>query len=295
MSAVKTPAVGYEARLLTPTDHFLNLRGVTFHYLEWGDVANPPLILLHGGSAHAHWWDHIASVLARDFRVLAVDLRGHGDSSWVNSAPDYQIENYVADLAEFVSLLALPAFVLIGHSLGGFIAMSYASTHPVLLRALVIVDIGPRIGGSRFMRLLRHVPPPVYADETDLYARFRLLPEQTYAAPDLFRHIAWHSVRQQEDGNLTLKFDRATLGREPHDLRARLPDIHCPTLFLRGGESHNLSPETLAEMVHLCPHARGVEIVRAGHHIFLDTPEEFLVEVRSFLLGEIRSRDLCKT
>ncbi len=285
MSAVKTPAVGHEACLFTPTDHFLNLRGVTLHYLEWGDVANSPLILLHGGSAHAHWWDHIASVLACDFHVLAVDLRGHGDSSWVNSAPAYQIENYVADLAEFVSLLALPTFVLIGHSLGGFVAMTYASMQSSHVRALVVVDIGPRIGGNRFMRLLRRMPSPMYTDEDDVYARFRLLPEQTYAAPDLFRHIAWNSVRQQEDGNLTLKFDRATLGREPRELWAQLPDIHCPTLFLRGGESHNLSTETLAEMVRLCPQARGVEIAGAGHHIFLDTPEEFLVEVRSFLLG----------
>jgi pimeloyl-ACP methyl ester carboxylesterase len=56
-------------------------------------------------------------------------------------------------------------------------------------------------------------------------------------------------------------------------------------LFLRGSESHSLSTETLAEMVRLCPRARGAEIAGAGHHIFLDTPEAFLIEVRSFLSG----------
>lgn len=265
----------------TSSNHFISVRGLILHYRAWGDVATPPLILLHGGSAHAHWWDHIAPVLAHDFYVLALDLRGHGDSSWVHGEPAYQVEDYVADLAAFVSLLALPSFVLIGHSLGGFVAMSYASAHSQRVRALVVVDIGPRIGGSRFMRLLRQIPSSIYADEADLYARFRLLPEQTYATTDLFRHIAWNGVRRQEDGTLTLKFDRATLGRGPRDLWAQLPHLHCPTLVLRGSESHNLSTTTLAEMVRLCPHARGVEITGAGHHIFLDKPEEFLLAVRS--------------
>jgi len=285
MSTRKTPTSVRNPRLLTPTAHFLNLRGPTLHYLEWGESANPPLILLHGGSAHAHWWDHIAAMLAHDFHVLALDFRGHGDSSWLNSAAAYQVEEYVADLVEFASLLALPSFVLIGHSLGGFVAMSYASMHSSHLRALVVVDIGLRIGGNRFMRLLRRMPSPVYADEAELYARFRLLPEETSATPDLLRHIAWHSVRQQKDGSFTLKFDRASLSREPCDLRTRLPHIHCPTLFLRGSESHNLSTETFTEMIRLCPHARGIEIPDAGHHIFLDSPEQFLIEVRSFLLG----------
>lgn len=271
--------------MVTPTDHFLNVRGVTLHYLAWGEVTNPPLILLHGGSAHAHWWDHIAAVLAQDFYVLALDFRGHGDSSWANGTPAYQVEEYVADVVEFVSLLALPAFVLIGHSLGGFVALSYASTHSQQLQALVIVDIGPRIGGSRFMRLLRQMPSPVFVNEADLYERFRLLPEQTYAPTELFRHVARHSVRQHKDGTWGLKFDRTTLGREPRDLWAQLPHFHCPTLVLRGEESHTLSTTTFSEMIHLSPYVRGVEIPGAGHHVFLDQPEEFLTVVQGFIRG----------
>jgi len=283
MNAEETTEAVREPYPLTSTDHSLDLGEVTLHYLEWGDRAKPPLILLHGGSAHARWWDHIALVLAHDFRVLALDLRGHGDSSWVGGESAYQIEDYVADLSEFVSRLALPAFVLVGHSLGGFIAMSYASIYPAHVRALVVIDIGPRIGGSRFMRLLRRMPSPVYADEADVYARFRLLPQETSATPALLHHVAWHSVRQQRDGCFALKFDRATLGREPRDLRAQLPSIHCPTLIFRGSESHNLSTEALAGIVRLCPQARGREIAGAGHHVFLDNPEEFLTAVQNFV------------
>jgi pimeloyl-ACP methyl ester carboxylesterase len=85
---------------------------VQLHYLEWGDSTNPPLILLHGGSAHAHWWDHIASALGQDYRVLALDFRGHGDSSWVHP-PAYEIEDYVADVAAFVAALKLTSFILL--------------------------------------------------------------------------------------------------------------------------------------------------------------------------------------
>jgi pimeloyl-ACP methyl ester carboxylesterase len=268
-----------------PKDMFLDLPEVRLHYLEWGEPTNPPLLLLHGGSAHAHWWDHIAPALANEFRVLALDLRGHGDSGWVAEESSYQIEQYVGDLAQVVSHLALPPFVLIGHSLGGFIAMSYASAYAQRLRALVVVDIGLRIGGSRFMQLLRHMSSPVYTDEADLYRRFRLLPEKTSASAELLHHIARHSVRQRDDGRLTLKCDRATMNRDPRDLRAQLPNIHCPTLILRGSASRNLSASTQEEMLRLCSHARGVEIADAGHHIFLDTPEAFLIEVQNFLSG----------
>lgn len=273
---VRQPSIGVSS------DCFFSTRGVRLHYIEWGERTNPPLVLLHGGSAHAHWWDHIASALAPDYRVLALDLRGHGDSSWV-SPPAYEVEDYVADLEAFVSILRLTSFVLLGHSLGGFVALSYATTHAKRLKALIVVDIGFRLGGSRFMRLLRHLPMPVYRDETELLARFRLLPAETSASPELLHHIARYSVRPLQSGGLTLKFDRATLTRELRDLRLLLPSITCPTLFFRGSDSQNLSVAALAEMVQSCLYARGVEIPSAGHHVFLDNPAAFLEAVRGFL------------
>jgi pimeloyl-ACP methyl ester carboxylesterase len=143
-------------------------------------------VLLHGGAAHAHWWDHIAPTLARECHVLALDLRGHGDSRWV-APPAYEIDDYVADLEAFVDTLDLARCVLIGHSLGGFIALAYALAHPEFLRSLIVVDIRARLGRSRFMRLLQSMPAPIYADEQDLFQRFRLLPVETHARPELFQ------------------------------------------------------------------------------------------------------------
>ncbi|MBI3798850.1 MAG: alpha/beta hydrolase [Deltaproteobacteria bacterium] len=263
------------------------------HYLEWGTATNPPLVLLHGGSAHAHWWEHLTADLARAYWVLALDLRGHGDSAWI-TPPAYEIEDYVADLEDFISRLGLAPLILLGHSLGGFIALTYASAHAEALRALVVVDMGFRLRQSRRLRLLSHFPAPIYQDEEDLLRRFRLLPPETRVPVSLLHDIARHSVCQLPDGRLSRKFDRATLTREPRDLTSRLPHLTCPALFLRGSESQNLSTATLAEMVALCPQAHGLEIPEAGHHVFLDHPVAFLQAVRSFL-PDTTEEFTCKT
>lgn len=272
-----------------PRSHFIRVQGVDLHCLEWGTPTAPPLLLLHGGAAHAHWWDHIAPAFAQDYRVLALDLRGHGDSGWF-VPPAYEVEDYVADVAEVMTALNLVRPVLIGHSLGGFVAMACAIAAPQAVRALVVVDIGTRLGGSRFLRLLRAVPPPVYRDEADLLSRFRLLPVETSASPALLREIARHSVRAQVDGSLRLKCDRATLTRGPRDLRAQLAQIHCPTLFVRGEKSDNVSAATLHTLATCCPRAQGVAIEGAGHHVFLDQPEAFLRAVQTFL-GAVLSQE----
>ncbi len=260
----------------------ISLPQVELHYLEWGDPQNSPIVLVHGGSAHAHWWDHIAIELAQEYRVIALDLRGHGDSNWV-TPPSYEIDDYVADLTAFVAALQLSPFVLVGHSLGGLIALAYAARHSVTLQALIVVDMGPRSRSSRRLLLFSRLPSPVYRDEADLFHRFRLSPEETGVAPALLHHIARHSVRPRPDGRLTLKLDRATFLRQPHDVSAQGANLTCPMLLIRGEKSQTLSPEVVAEMKTLCPSLQATEISDVGHHVFLDNPVAFLREVRHFL------------
>ena len=278
---------------MTPRRHFLSVRGVNLHYLEWGSPENPPLLLIHGGSAHAHWWDHIAAELAHDYWVLALDSRGHGDSDWVKP-PSYEISDYVDDITALVAQLRLVPFILIGHSLGGLIAMTYAINYRETLSALIIVDMGPRLQQSRRMQLLSRVPTPIFAAEEDLVRRFRLLPEETCAAPELLRHIARHSARPLQDGRFTLKTDRATFLRQPHDVSAELSRILRPTLLIRGGQSNTLSLETVQEMAAHCPCLQTAEIPGAGHHVFLDKPTAFLEAVREFLHKRMEG-GRCKT
>lgn len=267
---------------MRPISHNIQLNATRLHYLEWGETTNPPLVLLHGGAAHAHWWDHLAPIFAHNYRVIALDLRGHGDSAWA-IPPAYEIDDYVADVAALIDTLELAPLTLLGHSLGGFVGLAYAIAQPRLLSGLIVVDMRARLRTSRYMRLLQAMPSPVYQDERDLLRRFRLLPADTQASPQLLRAIARHSIRPAAAKQLQLKSDRAALTRAPCDLKGELFRLTCSTLFIRGEDSRYLSSRALAEMIRACPHARGVEIPHAGHHVFLDNPEAFLQAVQIFL------------
>src|SRR6266853_1910862 len=97
LSHAQTPA---------PIDRFVTGNGLRLHYLEWGAATKPSMILLHGIARHAHTFDHIASDFARDHHVLAVDMRGHGDSDWSPEGA-YLVEDYVKDIEGLVRQLGL--------------------------------------------------------------------------------------------------------------------------------------------------------------------------------------------
>ena len=98
-----------------PKDRYFESEGLRLHYLEWGDVNSTPLVLLHHVGSQAHVWDDFAGRMAPDYHVLALDLRGHGDSDWAD-AQRYTTEDYASDVAALAaafvaSVLALAASV----------------------------------------------------------------------------------------------------------------------------------------------------------------------------------------
>src|SRR5215831_2274303 len=129
---------------VAPDEHFLTINGRRHHYLEWGDSANPALVLLHGGNTSARGsWTRAAPAFADRYRIVAPDHRGHGETDW-DAAAEYYVAKYVADLVQLVHQLGLEAFDLVGHSLGGIIALTYSASHPERVQRLVLVDSGPR-------------------------------------------------------------------------------------------------------------------------------------------------------
>ena len=139
-----------------PRDRFVEANGVRLHYVDWGRPEQRPVLFLHGGSAHARWWDFVVSHLGSRFRCIALDLRGHGDSGWPPS-PDYRLETHARDVAALVDALDLRDLALVGHSYGGFVSMVYAPEAAARLTALVIVDSRIRISerSARYLEALR--------------------------------------------------------------------------------------------------------------------------------------------
>src|SRR5712692_876112 len=131
-----------------PRDRTIDVRGLKIHYLEWGERAAEPLVLIHGFLDHARSWDMFVAALekksSQPMWVIAPDCRGHGDSGWVGAGGYYHFPDYLWDLECLLESLEVKKISLIGHSMGGTISFLYAGTFPEKVRKLVLVEgIGP--------------------------------------------------------------------------------------------------------------------------------------------------------
>jgi pimeloyl-ACP methyl ester carboxylesterase len=259
--------------------HQLELR-----LLEWGPPARTGLLLLHGGAAHAHWFDAIAAQLGDRRHVIALDQRGHGESAWARP-PAYATENFAADIVGVLDRLGWDTAVLVGHSMGGHNAIACAAWHPERVRGLVIVDSRPAIPAERLeqMKERGNRPPRRHPTLEAAVAAFRLLPPDTIADPALVAHLARESVTRR-DGAVSVRFDPACYAaRVPVDGWPLLPRITAPALVVRG-EWSPILPRPMAERLRAeLPAARLVEIREAYHHLVLDRPEAFVRELQVFL------------
>lgn len=265
-------------------DRFVTVNGLRLHYLDWGAEGKPPFLLLHGGSAYAHWWDFVAPHFAEHFHVVALDQRGHGDSDHVDP-PAYGTRHYLADLHQFIGSLGLHKPVLMGHSMGGHNALIYATQHAQDLSALILVDTDAAYpeAAVRFLRKLGEKPAKEFDSLAEAISRFQLLPRETFISEEKLRYLASFAFSQRPTGKWVAKLDRRTLFREPIDGRPLLSHITCPTLFVRAEHSPIHSADKMDRLVAALPQGRWAEVKNSYHHVMLDNPEELVRVVREFL------------
>jgi pimeloyl-ACP methyl ester carboxylesterase len=254
------------------------------HVLEWGTPGRPALCLLHGGAAHAHWFDAVAGPFADRYHVVALDQRGHGQSDWPPTGR-YATEDFAGDLSGLMDALAWREMVVVGHSMGGHNAMSFAAWYPERVRGLVIVDARPSIPDDRLVllhrrgqRALRH-----HASLEAAVKAFRLLPRETVADPELLEHMAREGVVERE-GGWVYRFDpNANAARQPVDAWTLVDRIEAPTLIARAALSPVLPAEHAARLHGLIRGSELVEIPQAYHHVTLDQPAAFVEALERFL------------
>ena len=262
------------------------LEGVRLHAIHHGDPSRTKLVLLHGGGANAHWWDDVAPVLAERFHVVALDFRGHGDSD----QPEPRPGAFQRDLEALLLHLGAPDAALLGHSMGGHIALEHAARHGGARRprALVVVDIA-RGAGTRTRRLMRLALAArrTYRSREEAIARFRFLPPAPGADEELRARIGAFSVREEPDGRFAFKFDPRWFALGP-GAGPELAHVVTPTLLIRGAQSPLLSREGALAIAAEIRRARLVEIEDAGHNVHLEQPARFLAAVQAFL-AEVHS------
>jgi len=275
-----TTALGCE----TARSRTLVVRGLRLHYLESGRAGAPVLCFLHGGAAHAHWFDRVTPAFADRFHVISLDQRGHGESAWAEP-PAYGTADFTGDLLELMDRLGVERMTVIGHSMGGHNAMTFSAWHPERVSALVIIDSRPAIPPERlqFMHARGRRMPRAHPSEDAAVQAFRLLPRETVADPAFLAHLARAGLTRR-NGGWGWRFDPATHGnRAPVDAWPLLRGITAPTLIVRGGLSPVLTPEMAERLRASIPRSTLVTIPGAYHHLTLDRPAEFTATLAEFL------------
>ena len=279
---------------------------LTLHALEWSREGTP-LVFLHGFSNEAHVWDDAAPAVAPYYRTIAIDLRGHGESDR-DSEGRYDYDFHVADLENALAALGIERLVLVGHSLGGRIAMRFAGKHPNRLAGLVIVDSAPELDVRGTVRISVDLQRGGASGGDGLSfaseAEYRAVLARAYpaVAQPVLERMSRHMLRRRDDGRFEPKLDpqwfrgRASadeaamkareerLTKEMWDALAALP---CPALVVRGAASDVMSPEVADKMAEdVLQHGRLAVVARAGHSVMLDNPDGFTSALTSFVLGE---------
>ena len=268
------------------TGRFIEVNGVKLHYLDYGTGGHPPMLCVHGGQAHAHWFDFVAPGFTSDHHVYAHDLRGHGDSAWADPQT-YSFETHADDLNAFIEKLDLRDVVLVGHSMGGMISLLYAATHPGRVSKLIIVDSTMLMPMDRVLKMREFSARPgrSYATQEELVARYRLEPaESELASPEVVRRMALHSSRQDEEGRWQHKADRRVYVNFEQIAGVPLWEkIKVPALAVKGGHSTRFNAQVLADIRARAPQVQSAEVPASDHHITLENPNGFIEVVRKFL------------
>ena len=287
---------------MEPVSRFYMSQRLELHYVVWGDEQRPPVLLIHGGRDHARNWDAVAERLLDDYCVYAVDLRGHGDSAW-SLGGQYSLIDYVADISAFFDNIERAPMPVVGHSLGGGIALQFTGVMPQrVTRVCAIEGLGPGIRQPRpahlrmreWLRATRELEGRTPRRYRDLEAAVARMQEANpHLTPEMARHLTVHGVRRSEDGAYTWKFDNYVRAGSPYefniaDAREIWNQIRCPVLLVRGDESKQArDPEEdgTASAFHTY---RSVLIRGAGHWVHHDQLDAFMDELLPFLQAGAR-------
>ncbi len=254
--------------------------------LVWG-WGEPELVFLHGGGQNARTWDLVTLGLGRS--AIAIDLPGHGHSSW-RADQDYSAVRNAEAVAPVIAELAPRAAGVVGMSLGGLTSIRLASTHPDLVRRLVVVDVTPGSGAAaremtreqRGATILTAGPESYATREEMVDAAVAASPRRPVSA---VQRGVRHNSRRLPDGRWVWRYDRqrAGSGDQMSGLWADVDALTMPVMLVKGGESVFVTPEGLAEMRRRLPQLRVEEVAGSGHAVQSDQPAALIGLIADFI------------
>ncbi len=240
-----------------------------------------PLLILHGLFGSSDNWHPVARKLAEYFQVFTLDLRNHGHSPHDEK---FDCAVMTEDLCEFLTTNGLPRWHLLGHSLGGKVAMHFALTHPDLLEKLIVVDIAPRAYPPLHTEIFNALLP---LDLCGFQSRDEISRALSPSIPDpAMRQFLLKNVTHDESGAFRWKLNLSVIHHNYSKLNGAVKTdsrFPRPALFIRGSKSNYITDADRNELKHLFPIASVAIIANAGHWVHADSPIEFIHTVSEFL------------
>jgi pimeloyl-ACP methyl ester carboxylesterase len=243
-------------------------------------------LLIHGYGEGSYVWTEFGRAIAGRYRVIRIDLRGHGDSEWSRDGR-YGLDDYARDAARVVEGLCEDGLFIIGHSLGAKIGLRLAAQFPRRTWGLVIVDASPELAPGIRSKVQQDVANSRKLFQSVGHYALELRARRPFLSPELAFRLATDALRQCENG-FQVKSDPAIARPAPvtsadDAMRSMLSEVRCPVLVVRGATSAVLSLKAANDMMGLLHDGRIKIVERAGHGVMTDNPAGFAAAVRAFL------------
>jgi pimeloyl-ACP methyl ester carboxylesterase len=250
-------------------------------------------LMIHGFGEGGYVWDRVLPAIASRYDAIAPDLRGHGDSAW-DAEARYDVQAHIDDVVHVIRALDLHRLVLVGHSMGGEIAIHVAAQCADRVAGLVIVDFGPCLNpeGIAMVRAEIEAANRVYSSVEE-YASW-LSKRRPLIAKEVLLSLAQCALRAHPGEGFRLKVDPAITRSQCRQSNAAsdaglwslLSRMAWPVLVVRGAGSAVLSRNVAERMIEIMPYARLETVPAAGHGVILDNPKGFEAAIRPFLMPD---------
>ncbi|MFC7441741.1 alpha/beta fold hydrolase [Laceyella putida] len=284
-------------------DMMIKVNGIQLHVVDYGGQGEP-VVLIHGLTANARYWDAVAERMRDKYHVIALDIRGRGDSA-KPATGYYDVWQYAEDIKGMLDHFNIGRAIVMGHSMGAHTAVAFANKYPDRLSRVVLVDGGVGFSEEQSEKINRALQPSlarIGKTYPDFDTYLRLHQQGPYYKQSWNRYVNqyyWHDVRINEDGSVTPKVAKQAVFPEqsrPIDLDALNYKIKVPVLLLQTPDGFILDetskdtvpvvePQKGKYLIRLLPQgSRYVEIEGANHYtIVLTKYEEVVKEVKRFL------------
>jgi pimeloyl-ACP methyl ester carboxylesterase len=249
------------------------------HYREMG--SGKPLMILHGLFGFSDNWQTHAKKFSEYYRVVLVDLRNHGRSDW---SDEFSYQIMADDVKELCDDLNLSEFILMGHSMGGKVAINFAQKHEELLEKLIVVDMGVKGYPMHHDHILEGIHAVTLEN---VAARREAENEMTpFIESNGIRQFLLKNLYWKEKGQLGWRMNVEVLEREMPNILGQMStdEVLTPTLFIRGELSNYILDEDIESLEEQFPDSELKTIADAGHWVHAESPDEFSDTVLSFCL-----------